>query len=71
MAKRVQEQKEDEIIVTKSRPTAMNLSSTVSASSWKLVSAKNLITSSDPVKLMAAGNGNSLNLNPTAFTRMK
>ena len=52
MAKRVQEQKEEERIVTKSGPTAMNLSSTVSASSS---SAKNLITSSDPVKLMAAG----------------
>ena len=43
MAKRVQEQKEEERIVAKSRPTAMNLSSTVSASS-----AKNQITSSDP-----------------------
>ena len=52
MAKRVQEQKEEERVVVKSRPTAMNLSSTVPASSS---SAKNLITSSDPVKLIAAG----------------
>ena len=33
MAKRMQEQKEEERIVEKSKPTAMNLSSTVSASS--------------------------------------
>ena len=33
MAKRMQEQKEEERIVAKSKPTAMNLSSTVSASS--------------------------------------
>ena len=52
MAKRVQEQKEEETIVAKSRPTALNLSSTVPASSS---SSKNLIASSDPRKLMAAG----------------
>ena len=52
MAKRVQEQKDEERIVAKSRPTAMNLSSTVLASSS---SAENLITSSDPGKLIAAG----------------
>ena len=52
MAKRVQEQKEEERIVAKSRPTAANLSSHVPASSS---SAKNLITSSDPEKLKAAG----------------
>ena len=52
MAKRVQEKKDEERIVAKSRPTAMNLSSIVPASSS---SAKNLITSSDPVKLTAAG----------------
>ena len=52
MAKRVQEQKEEETIVAKSRPTAMNLSSTVSASSS---SAKNLVTSSDLGKLIAVG----------------
>ena len=50
MAKRVQEQKEEERNVAKSRPTAMNLSSTVPATSS---SAKNLVTSSDPVKLIA------------------
>ena len=42
----------EERIVAKSRPTAMNLSSTVPASSS---SVKNLITSSDPEKLIAAG----------------
>ena len=52
MAKRVQEQKEEEIIVAKSKLTAVNLSSTDPASSS---SAKNLITSSDPGKLIAAG----------------
>ena len=52
MAKRVQEQKEEERIVAESRPTAMNLSSTVPASSS---SAKNPITSSDPEKLMTPG----------------
>ena len=52
MAKRVQEQKYEEKIVAKSRLTAMNLASTVPVSSS---SAKNLITSSDPVKLTAAG----------------
>ena len=52
VAKRVQEQKEEEKIVTKSRLTAMNLSSTVPASTS---SAKNLITSSDLEKLIAAG----------------
>ena len=52
MLKRVQEQK-DERIVAKSRLAAMNLSSSVPASSS---SAKNLITSSDPGKLTAAGN---------------
>ena len=51
-AKRVQEQKEEEKAVAKSRPTVMNLSSTIPASSS---SAKNLITSSDPEKLIAAG----------------
>ena len=50
MAKRMQEQKEDRI-VAKSKPTAMNLTSTVSTSSS---SAKNLITSSVPRKLIAA-----------------
>ena len=48
----MQEQKEEERIVAKSRPTAMNLSSSALASSS---SAKNLITSTDPVKLMATG----------------
>ena len=48
---RVQEQKEEERIVAKSRLAAMKLSSTVPASSS---SAKNLITSSDPGKLIAA-----------------
>ena len=52
MAKRAQEQKDKERIVAKCRFTAMNLSSTVLASSS---SAKNLITSSDLVKLIAAG----------------
>ena len=52
MAKRVQEQKGEERIVAKSRPTAMNLSSTVPASSS---SSKNLIISSDPANLIAAG----------------
>ena len=52
MAKRVQEQKDEERIVAKSRPTTMNLSSTVRASSS---SAENLITSSDPGTLTAAG----------------
>ena len=51
-AKRVQEQKEEERTVAKSRPTVVNLSSTIQASSS---SAKNLITSSDPEKLIAAG----------------
>ena len=50
MAKRMQEQKDEERIVVKSRLTAMNLSSIVPASSS---SAKNLITSSDPVKRIA------------------
>ena len=50
-AKRVQEQKEEERTVAKSRSTVMNLSSTILASSS---SAKNLITSSDPEKLIAA-----------------
>ena len=52
VAKRVQEQKDEEKIVLKFRPTAMNLSSTIPASSS---SAKNLITSSDPGKHSAAG----------------
>ena len=52
MAKRMQELKDEEKIVAKSRPSAMSLSSTVPASS---LSAKNLITSSDPGKLIAAG----------------
>ena len=51
MVKRVQEQKEEGRIVAKSRLTAMNLFSSVPASSS---SAKNLITSPDPVKLIAA-----------------
>ena len=51
-AKRVQEQKEEEKAVAKSRPTVMNLSSTIQAN---FSSAKNLITSSDPEKLIAAG----------------
>ena len=59
MAKRVQEQKEEERIVAKSTPTAMNLSLTVPARSS---SAKNLSTSSDPGKLIAAGK-------PTSRTR--
>ena len=46
------EQKDEKIIVANSRPAAMNLSSTVPASSS---SAKNLITSSDSGKLIAAG----------------
>ena len=50
MTKRVQERKEERI-VTKYRPTAMNMSSIFSTS---LSSAKNLITSSDPEKLAAA-----------------
>ena len=50
MVKRVQEQKDEERFVAKSRPTAMNLSSIVPASSS---SAKNLITSSDPLKRLA------------------
>ena len=52
MAKRVQEQKDEEKLWKKSRLTAMKLSSSVPASSS---SAKNLITSSDHGKLMAAG----------------
>ena len=52
MAKRMQELKDEEKNVAKSKPTAMSLSSTVPASS---LSAKNLITSSDPGKLIAAG----------------
>ena len=52
MAKRVQEQKDEERIVAKSRSTAMNLSSIGPASSS---SAKNLITSSDQLKLTATG----------------
>ena len=52
MAKRMQEQKEEERTVAKSTLMAMNLSSTVPASSS---SAKNLITSSDLRKLIAAG----------------
>ena len=52
MAKRMQEQKGEERIVGNSRPTAMNLSSSVPASSS---SAKNLITSSDLGKLVAVG----------------
>ena len=52
MAKSVQKQKEEERIVAKSRPTAMNLSLTVPASSS---SAKNMFTSSDPGKLIATG----------------
>ena len=48
----MQEQKEAERSVAKPRPTAMNLSSSVSASSS---SAKSPVTSSDPAKLMAAG----------------
>ena len=51
MAKRVQEQKEEERIVSKSRLTAL-MSSTVPTSSS---SAKNLVKSSDPRKLTAAG----------------
>ena len=47
----MKEQKEEETIVAKSRLAAVNLSSTVLASSS---STKNMITSSDPVKLMAA-----------------
>ena len=52
MAKRVQEQKEEERIVAKSRPTAMTLSSTVPASSS---SAKDPIASKSPEKLIASG----------------
>ena len=52
MAKRVQEQKKEERIVAKSRPTAMNLSSSVPASSS---SAKKPITSSNPGETHAAG----------------
>ena len=52
MTKRVQEQKEEERIVATSRPTAMNLSSTVPVSSS---SVKSPITSSDYEKLMAPG----------------
>ena len=56
---KMHEQKDEVKIVAKARPTAMNLSSTVLASSS---SAKNLITFSDPVKLTAAGK-------PTSRTR--
>ena len=52
MAKRMQEQKEEEIIVAKTKPTAMNLSSTVLASSS---SAKDPIASKGPGKLRASG----------------
>ena len=52
MAKRVKEQKEEERIVATSTPRPMNLSSTFPARSS---SAKNLITSSDPEKLITAG----------------
>ena len=52
MAKRVQEQKDEERIVAKSTPTAMNLPSNVPASSS---SAKNLNASLDPRKLLATG----------------
>ena len=52
MAKRMQEQKGEERSVAKWKSTAMNLSSHVSTSSS---SAKNLITSSDLGKLIAAG----------------
>ena len=52
MAKRIQEQKGEERSVAKSKPTAMNLSSTVSASSS---SAKDPIASKGPGKLIASG----------------
>ena len=53
MAKRMQEQKEEEIIVAKSKSTAMNLSSTVPASSS---SAKNpIFASRSPGKLIDSG----------------
>ena len=52
MASRVQEQKKEERIVAKSGPTAVNLSSSVPASSS---SAKKPIASSNPGKHMAAG----------------
>ena len=65
MAKRVREQKEEERVVAKSRPTAMNLSSTVPARSS---SAKNLITSSDPGETHSCGEtrqaGRGRNLRP-------
>ena len=48
----MQEQKEEKIIVEISKPMAMNLSSTVSASPS---SAKDLIASKDPGELIASG----------------
>ena len=52
MAKRMQEQKREEIIVAKSKSKVMNLSATFSASSS---SAKDTIASKLPVKLIASG----------------
>ena len=52
MAKRMQEQKEEERMVAKSKPTAMNMSSTVSASSS---SAKDPIASKSPGILRVSG----------------
>ena len=52
MAKRMQEQKEEGRIVAKSKPTAMNLSSTVSASSS---STKDLIASKSQGILRVSG----------------
>ena len=56
MAKRMQEQKEEERIVAKSTSTAMNLSSTVPASSS---SAQDPIASKSPGVLIATGNPES------------
>ena len=56
MAKRIQEKKEEEIIVAKSRPTDMNLSETVPASSS---SAKDLDASRGSAKLIASGKSES------------
>ena len=52
MAKRMQEQKEEELIVEISKLLAMNLSSTVSASSS---STTDLIASKGPGELIASG----------------
>ena len=66
MAKRMQEQKEEEIIVAKSKPSAMNLSSSIATSSS---SATSPMTCKSPRMPTASGKPDSrMRINPNSYS---